>query len=614
MSNFKYFIRLFVFWLFYFFVNRLFFIANYLEEFLQFSSGELLCIVKKSVRLDISFIAYLSVIITMLLFINSMILSKRLNTFISGLIYWVNAFFIVVSALIIGGEISLYAEWGTKLNFTAISHFANPVEVFSTATYGNYFTMLIAIFIAVVFVKIYTVFVHQFFISTRYNYKQFIVRILKLPVVLGVLLLLIRGGWKEIPINLSDAYFSNHIIMNDVTVNPNWNLIQNVLKNKSNFKGNPYKKHSQERVDEFIESIKKESDSTTYVLNTKQPNIVFILLESWSADNIESLGGLKAITPNFKALEKEGLSFTNFYSNGWTSDQAMSSIFSSFPVLPHADIINQTDKARKLPSLNKSLSNYHSSYFFGGQLTYGNIKGYLLSQGFDVVKDESYYKHLPSGALGVHDEYMFIQFKEELKHLPEPFMSTLFTISSHSPYDFPAEHKLSFNSKQDEYVNSVAYTDKCLGNFLKSVKDENWYDNTLFVIVADHSHNSPMKRRVAQKEKFHIPMVWFGEVLKDAYKGKNSGNFSSHIDISPTILRQMDINVDNDYFGGDIFGNNAGFIFYSFGSGYGMIKGDGNSAFSITYNKFIESNFNDSSIVSEAEMFLQYSFDRYLNY
>ena len=108
--------------------------------------------------------------------------------------------------------------------------------------------------------------------------------------------------------------------------------------------------------------------------------------------------------------------------------------------------------------------------FFGGQLTYGNIKGYLLSQGFDLVKDGSYYSHLPSGALGVHDEYMFNQFKNELKDLSEPFMSTLFTISSHSPYDFPGEHKLSFNSKYDNYVNSVAYTDKYLGNFSKVSK------------------------------------------------------------------------------------------------------------------------------------------------
>ena len=153
-----------------------------------------------------------------------------------------------------------------------------------------------------------------------------------------------------------------------------------------------------------------------------------------------------------------------------------------------------------------------------------------------------------------------------------------------------------------------------MGDFIASVKNEDWYANTLFVIVADHSHNSPRNWRVAQKERFKIPMLWFGEVLKDTYKGEKSTKFASHIDIAPTILRQMDINVDNDYFGGDILGNNSGFIFYCFGSGYGMIKEDGNYAFSIKYNKFIESNVNDSSIVSEAEMFLQYSFDRYLNY
>ena len=77
-------------------------------------------------------------------------------------------------------------------------------------------------------------------------------------------------------------------------------------------------------------------------------------------------------------------------------------------------IINQADKSRKLPSLNKSLGEYHSSFFFGGQLTYGNIKGYLISNGFNIVKDEEDYSHLPSGSLGVHDEYMFREFKKEL--------------------------------------------------------------------------------------------------------------------------------------------------------------------------------------------------------
>ncbi|MDC0249564.1 sulfatase-like hydrolase/transferase [Flavobacteriales bacterium] len=619
MNNLKYFIKLFVFWLIYFFVNRLFFIANYFEEFSQVTNNEVLGILQKSFGLDISFIAYLSVIITMLLFFHSMLLNKRINIFISGLVYWFNVFFIVISALITGGEISLYAEWGTKLNFTALRHFANPSEVLLTATYGNYFTMLIAIFIAVVFVKFYTVLVHQSFIATRYNYKQFIVKVIKLPISLGIFFLLIRGGWQAIPINLSDAYFSNNIIVNDVTVNSNWNLIQNIIKNKRNLTGNPYKKHPQERVDKFLESIKDESDSTTYVLKNKRPNIVFLLLESWSADNIESLGGLEGITPSFKSLEKEGLCFSNFYSNGWTSDQGMSSIFSSFPVFPYVAIINQTDKARKLPSLNKSLINYHSSYFFGGQLTYGNIKGYLLSQGFDVVKDESYYNHLPSGALGVHDEYMFAQFKEELNKLPEPFMSALFTISSHSPFDFPAQHKLSFNSKHDKYVNSVAYTDKCLDNFISSVRNEDWYTNTLFIIVADHSHSSPIKRRFAQKERFKIPMLWYGDVLNEEYKGAQWNKFASHIDITPTILMQLGIDNSAYKYGDNIFNKRKrSYIPYAFPNGYGLIRNDANYAFNEGYGKQLELNATDSiqmkKIKEETELYFQAAFEDYLSY
>jgi len=621
MGNLKYFLKLFIFWLIYFLVNRVFFILNYFEDFSRISINELLRIFPKSFALDISFIAYISTVITIILFLNSLFSSKRVNLFMTGIIFWFNAFFIVVSALIIGGEIALYAEWESKLNFKAVSHFSNPAEVFSTATFNNYFTMLVSIFIAVIFVKFYMSFVHQNFETKRYKFKQFMVKVIRLPLVLGVLLFLIRGGAQSIPINISDAYFSKNLIINDVTVNPNWNIIQSILKSKTNFDGNPYKKYTSNEVDDFISSINKPNTSTSVVLDTNRPNIVFIILESWSADNVESIGGLKGVTPYFKLLEKDGLSFSNFYSNGWTSDQAMSSIFSSFPVFPYVAIINQTDKARKLPCLNKSLLQYgyHSSYFFGGQLTYGNIKGYLLSQGFDIVKDELDYKYLPSGALGVHDEYMFSQFKDELNALPQPFMSALFTLSSHSPFDFPGEHMLSFNSKEDKYVNSVAYTDRHLGSFINSVKTEDWYSNTLFVIVADHSHSSPIRRRLAEKERFKIPMLWFGEVLKEDFKGTRWDKLGSHIDITPTILAQLGKDNNSYKFGKDIFNEkNEVFVPYAFPKGYGLISNEGYYAFSEGYNKVLELEVNDTTAVrvikKQAEMYFQAAFNDYMSY
>jgi len=619
MKYLNYTFRFIIFWLIFFLVNRIIFALYFIDEIKLVSFVEILTILPKSIPLDVSFISYLLVLIVVLIWINSFL---KKQGFISKLVYGIVSFFILLTGIIAGGEVALYSEWQTKLNFTALSHFVNPAEVFKTASISHIFTNIFFIVISLVFIRIFKEKVQVELPITKglNNLKNVVFRIVLLPLLLGVLLLGIRGGFQPIPVNLSDAYFSNKVILNDIAVNPNWNILQSISMSTTNFEGNPYEKYSPEEAAFFMESLNaNKKDTTTFILNTEKPNIVFILLESWSADNVESLGGLEGITPNFKSLEKEGLSFTDFYSNGWTSDQGMSSIFSSFPVFPYIAVINQADKSRKLPCLNKSLTEkgYHSSYFFGGQLTYGNIKGYLLSQGFDVVKDENDYQDFPSGALGVHDEFMFSQFKQELKQLPEPFMSTLFTISSHSPFDFPAEHKLSFNSKEDKYVNSVAYTDKCLGDFMESVKQEDWYANTLFVIVADHSHSSPIKRRVAQKERYKIPMLWMGEVLSEEYKGKQHNKMGSHLDVTPSVLAQLNVNNKAYQFGNDLFNPTAKCVVpYAFHKGYGLIRPEANYAFSESYNKVYESRAADSlqkaKIKKETELYFQAAFKEYM--
>ena len=618
MNNILFLLRYVIFWLIFFLINRILFILFFTQEVGVSPFLEIIKIFPRSFALDISFISYLLVIVVMLLWFSSFFGSRN---YYSKITFICTAFFVFISSLINSAEISLYSEWNTKLNFTALSHLINPSEVFSTASLGHFFTTILFVLVGIFFVGIYKNKVHNYFPFQKTGNKtiKIIHRIVLFPLIIGIIFLGIRGGTQPIPVNLSNAYFSNNLILNDIAVNPNWNLMQSILKSKSSFQGNPYKKHSDKECQEFITSLYKvDKDSTIYVLNFKQPNIIFILLESWSADNIESLSGLKGITPNFRELEKKGILFTNFYSNGWTSDQGMCSIFSSFPVFPYVAVINQVDKSRKLPSLNNSLRDYYSSYFFGGQLTYGNIKGYLLSHGFDLVKDREHYDELTNGSLGIHDEYMFKEFKNELASLPQPFISSLFTISSHSPYDFPDDHKLSFGSKQDNYINSVAYTDKHLGDFMESVKNEEWYKNTLFIIVADHSHNSILRKRLAQKERFKIPMLWFGEVINDRFMGSIYDKMGSHIDITPTLLSQLDIDNSEYHWGRDLFNPNEKVaIPYAFHKGYGLIRSDGYFAFSESYEKIIESHGIDFEheleIKKEAEMFFQFAFKEYMD-
>lgn len=624
-----YFIKLYLFWLFYFFINRIFFVFCYANDLSKVKASEYFSVLFYSFKLDISFISYLSSIIFIIISINSFVIKRNINLLISRFIYIINIFFILLTSLIVGGEIAIYSEWQSKLNFKAVSHLFNPNEVFDTATIKHFFIMGISILIGLFFVKFYKYLffvkfykskIHNIFLNKSLDIKLVIFKIIRIPIILSLFLLLIRGGVQPIPINLSDSYFSKHMIINDLSVNPNWNLLQSMLKNSRNFNGNPYQKHSSSDVNTFINKLSFENQSTSKVLKNNKPNIVFILLESWSADNIESLNGLSGITPHFKSLEDNGLLFSNFYSNGWTSDQAMTSIYSSFPVFPYLAIINQTDKSRMLPCINKSLKEkgYHSSYFFGGQLSYGNIKSYLYAHGFDIIKEEKNYNNLPSGKLGIHDEYMFDIFHSELNKLPEPFMSTLFTLSSHSPYDFPAEHLISFDHRQDKYVNSVNYTDKCLGNFMKKVKDESWYKNTLFIIVADHSHNSPIYRRLAQKERFKIPMLWYGDVLKDKYKARKMNRLGSHIDISSTLLGQLNIDYSEFKFSTNLFNRSSYLVPYAFPKGYGIIRQKGYYAFSEGYKKVIENHAktkkDKTKQKKEAEMYFQNAFDSYINY
>ena len=145
MYYFNYFLKLFVFWLIYFLVNRIFFIINYFDDFSKCSYVEVITIFLKSFRLDASFIAYLSTLIILLLFVNNFFRSKKYNIFFSCSILWLNSILIFMTALIFGGEIALYSEWGSKLNFKALSHLFNPLEVFLTATLGHYLIMLFSI-------------------------------------------------------------------------------------------------------------------------------------------------------------------------------------------------------------------------------------------------------------------------------------------------------------------------------------------------------------------------------------------------------------------------------------------------------------------------------------
>ena len=144
-------------------------------------------------------------------------------------------------------------------------------------------------------------------------------------------------------------------------------------------------------------------------------------------------------------------------------------------------------------------------------------------------------------------------------------------------------------------------------------KDEDWHQNTLFVIVADHSHNSPRKWRVAQKERFKISMLWYGKVLNEAYQGSILSQMGSHIDINKSILSQLKIDGSNYEWGSNLFNKSIRpTIPYAFHKGYGIIRPNGYYAYSEDYQKILEYHVADSleenSLEKDAELYFQSAF------
>ncbi len=567
--------------------------------------------------LDISTTCYIMSLSFIFLFAQSLIKSGFFNNV--NLFY--TCFVIVIVALITYSELPLYKEWGIKLHYKAISYLSQPSEVFSsTKTSVVVWVILGTIIQSLLFIVLYLKLIYEKNIPTKRNFIISALYLLITPFILGIGL---RGGLQQIPIDQSDVYFSKNNSANLAAVNSVWNLGHSIEQNKFYMNHNPYILYPSSKAEKTVDSLYRiPSDTTIEILTTKKPNIVLIILESWSADLVAALGGEQGITPNFDNLAKSGLLFTNCFASGDRSDQGMAALLSAYPAQPTTSIIKQPNKFQQLPCILNELKKkrYHSSFLFGGQLSYGNIKGYIYFNGFErIIEGKDLSGDLPMGKLGVHDEYIFNRFLDDMDKEDTPFFSTVFTLSSHSPYDQPIKEKLHWGDNERQYINSAYYTDSCLGDFFNKAKNKSWYSNTLFLLVADHSHNSYRNHNFFTPEYRKIPMLFYGDVLKTEFRGYIYNKICSQTDFPATLLSQLNLNHSEFRWSKNLFNPNVPvFAYYSFVDGMGWIKPDGYFVYQKEADKIIFSNFKDENhqqqLIREGRSYLQVLFQEYLNY
>ena len=615
-------LRYFLFWMVTFTFFRLVFLVIFYHEIKNEGFSSIALNFYKALYLDASTAGYLLALPVIFLALGYIFQNYK---FIKALnVYTI--IFIFLYCFIAIGEDGIYGEWGTKLNFLALTHFMHFSEVIKTIS--NF--LLISFFAGSALIgglltwwywkkirltELYTEF--------KYPVVRYLVGIIVLFINSLIVFTGIRGGWYPIPISQSVSYYSTNPVLNDAAVNTGWNLISNISENYFNLEQSPFIALPSAQAHQLVDALYKvRTDTTIQILSTDKPNICFIILESWSADMVEGCGGMKGITPIFDSLSRNGVLFNNMIASAGVSDQGIVAVLSGHPHTHKLYFSRQPEKAKKINSLGNKLHDrgYHTAFYFGGQLSYGNIRSYLFNQNFEIIKEEKDFDDaLPRARLGIHDGIMMQEYARAMNTAIQPFLYSLFTLSSHMPYDIPVPHKFEDLKEEGKYAGSVHYSDASLGEFFKTARRMPWYKNTLFVLVADHSHNSPVFHLLQSAERSKIPCLFFGDVIKPQFRGTTIDRRVMQADIAATLLKQFKINASDFPWSRNMLNPyTPEWAFYPLNSGGGFADAKDWVAFDTHKNSFYLSSAQDSAEIkklrSNGEAIQQVLFEEFLKY
>jgi phosphoglycerol transferase MdoB-like AlkP superfamily enzyme len=604
-----------VFWLVVFAFSRLLFFVYYAEMLaLQgITPSDVLPTLLHAWRLDLSSACYL-LLLPCLICAAQMWFKK---TWATHVLVGYNALMLLVWFTIVGGELGVYGEWQSKLSYRVLSILQHPSEVVNSAGLGHFIALsLLVLGCAALWLWIF----RRWFVSKTLARVRWYVAVPFAPLAVGLCVLGMRGGLQYFPIHQSMAYFSPRQALNDIAVNPAWNLMHSLTHGTKAFKKNPYVMMPQGEAEAIVEQLHHvESDTTIRILNSNRPNIVLLILESFAGDMIESISGTAGITPNFKQLQSEGLMFSQTYSSGKRSPEGMTAILAGHPAMPPVTACDFPEKIRKMPTLTQHLigNGYHTSFYFGGYSEYGNIVAFIVSNGFARITEGHDLKgNVHRGKLGVHDEDVLAQQLRDLATEPQPFFSGLFTLSSHSPYDQPLQGSLSWDLPQMPYLNSVFYADKCLGDYFDKARQQPWYANTLFILVADHSRITHIAHDFFSFDYLHIPLLLYGEVLKPEFRGESIDRLAMHSDLPKTLLHQLDIDASRFRWSRDLLNPYTQNFVYAEDSGGLRYKcPEGDFAYSYDARSFIHHSLppaDSARIFREGTAYLQVLFGEFM--
>ncbi|MDR1344481.1 MAG: sulfatase-like hydrolase/transferase, partial [Tannerellaceae bacterium] len=548
-----------------------------------YSLTEWLEVIRYGLRLDCTVAGYLTVIPLLCTILSLWLPATCIKK-------WLKVYFCaaaIIIAMVFAGDVALYTFWGFRLDATVLFYIQFP----SGAAVSVPAALFVRQALMVVIYAFSVTWVFNRWVLSLFPDKPAkgvgVLQLVELIFMGGLLFLPIRSSVTTSTANVGMVYFSNKQFLNHSAINPIFSMVASLYK-QQDFASQFQFFDEGEREDIFASLMPELPDSIpgdtgkVELLNTKRPDILFIIMESFSANAIEITGGEAGVTPNLNSLGREGVLFANIHANSFRTDRGLVSALNGYPAQPTTSIMKYPAKSQSLPSISKSLisEGYTAEMLYGGDINYTNMQSYFYSSGYsEITSDKDFPLTSRLSKWGADDELTFDYLYRRLSEMDtaSPFFYTFLTLSSHEPFEVPY-HRLPH-----PYLNSVAFTDSCIGDFIGKIRQTPLWDNLLVIFVADHGFRYPEWLKEYEPARYHIPIIWTGGAVKEPARIETIG---SQTDLAATLLGQMDIPHRDFLFSKDILDYRyPAYAFYTFSNGFGFVDSTGVSAYDNDSNR-----------------------------
>jgi len=561
-------------------LSRIFFFIVNKSYFPDVDTSHLLLMLKGGIVFDLSALLYVNLLYMVMQLIP---FRFRHNEAYQKVARWVFIITNGIAVIINCMDIPFFRFTNRRTTWSIFSEFSNETtgsisKIISQAALDYWYVTLFAIAAIAVLCLLYHT-PHKIAVARRFNFVYYLAQTALLVIIVYYSIIGIRGGYGDYtrPITISNANkYVNDGTETAVVLNTPFCLIRTVHKK---IFVNPKYFDNEAAMTALYSPLHYPTPQEEF----KPLNVVVIIGESLGKEASgffnKSLDGkaYQGFTPFLDSLYTQGLTFEYSYANGTKSIDAMPSILSSIPMFVEPFILTSYS-TNNISSLANALKQkgYYSAFFHGAPNGSMGFQAYAKSAGFDDYFGFEDYpdKRDFDGTWAIWDEEFLQFFADQMDKMKQPFLTSVFTATSHHPFHLPEKYKGKFPEGKHPILQCIAYTDYAIRQFFSKMSQYEWYNNTLFVIVADHVCIPVYDEYFTNLGRYSIPILFYhpGSNLR----GVVDSIPTQQIDIMPTVLSYL--NFDKPYFayGQDILTTKATDKFViNYNNGiYQLVKGD----------------------------------------